>query len=149
MAKAVIDRSMQSLGGLGLCQDTPLAHMWANARVTAIILLYLWRRHVHVFIVARLLFNFDWFESPTDFMNVQVLQLADGPDEVHMASLAKHEIGNPCEPRPDRQPAAAPVHSWNQSEIQISQNWMRDELKGIYGYVSCKGRVKWLLLPLH
>ena len=88
MAKAVIDRSMQSLGGLGLCQDTPLAHMWANARVTAIIL------HVHIFIIARLSFNFDWFESPTDFMNAQVLQLADGPDEVHMASLAKHEIGN-------------------------------------------------------
>ena len=40
MAKTVIDRSMQSLGGLGLCQDTPLAHMWANARVIAIILLH-------------------------------------------------------------------------------------------------------------
>lgn len=33
MAKRVVDRSMQSLGGLGLSQDTPLAHMWTSARV--------------------------------------------------------------------------------------------------------------------
>jgi acyl-CoA dehydrogenase len=53
MAKTVIDRAMQSYGGMGLSQDTPLAHLWANARV---------------------------------------LQLADGPDEVHIASLAKQEL---------------------------------------------------------
>jgi alkylation response protein AidB-like acyl-CoA dehydrogenase len=33
MAKAVIDRSIQAHGGLGLCQDSPLAHFWTAARV--------------------------------------------------------------------------------------------------------------------
>lgn len=53
MAKRVIDRAMQSHGGMGLSQDTPLAYMWTAARV---------------------------------------LQLADGPDEVHLESLAKAEL---------------------------------------------------------
>lgn len=32
MALAVIDRAIQSFGGAGVCQDTPLANMWANIR---------------------------------------------------------------------------------------------------------------------
>lgn len=53
MAKRVIDRAMQAHGGMGLSQDTPLAYLWACARV---------------------------------------LQLADGPDEVHLESIAKAEL---------------------------------------------------------
>lgn len=53
MAKQVIDRAMQSHGGMGLSQDTPLAHFWTWARI---------------------------------------LQLADGPDEVHITAIAKSEI---------------------------------------------------------
>ena len=50
MACAVIDRAIQIHGGLGVCQDSFLAHAWAAARA---------------------------------------LRLADGPDEVHIAALAK------------------------------------------------------------
>jgi len=32
MALTVIDRAVQSFGGAGVSQDTPLAHMWANIR---------------------------------------------------------------------------------------------------------------------
>ncbi|ESZ97783.1 acyl-CoA dehydrogenase family member 11 [Sclerotinia borealis F-4128] len=32
MALTVIDRAVQSFGGAGVCQDTPLASMWANIR---------------------------------------------------------------------------------------------------------------------
>lgn len=53
MARTVIDRAMQVFGGMGVSQDTPLAHLFTAARV---------------------------------------LQLADGPDEVHMTALAKAEI---------------------------------------------------------
>ena len=52
MTKKVVDRAIQVYGGMGVSQDTPLAHFWASARV---------------------------------------LQLADGPDEVHIAALAKQE----------------------------------------------------------
>lgn len=31
-ALTVIDRAVQSFGGMGVCQDTPLANMWANIR---------------------------------------------------------------------------------------------------------------------
>jgi acyl-CoA dehydrogenase len=50
MACTVIDRAIQIHGGLGVCQDTFLAHAYAGARA---------------------------------------LRLADGPDEVHIAALAK------------------------------------------------------------
>ena len=50
MACAVIDRALQVHGGLGVCQDSFLAHAYAAARS---------------------------------------LRLADGPDEVHIAALAK------------------------------------------------------------
>ena len=50
MACAVIDRAIQIHGGLGVCQDSFLAHAYATARA---------------------------------------LRLADGPDEVHIAALAK------------------------------------------------------------
>jgi acyl-CoA dehydrogenase len=50
MACTVIDRAIQIHGGLGVCQDSFLAHAYAGARA---------------------------------------LRLADGPDEVHMAALAK------------------------------------------------------------
>lgn len=49
----VLDRAVQSFGGAGVSQDTPLAALWAGART---------------------------------------LHLADGPDEVHEASLARREI---------------------------------------------------------
>lgn len=32
MALKVIDRAVQTYGGEGICQDTPLAYMWAQAR---------------------------------------------------------------------------------------------------------------------
>jgi len=32
MALTVIDRAVQAFGGAGVCQDTPLANMWANIR---------------------------------------------------------------------------------------------------------------------
>jgi acyl-CoA dehydrogenase len=32
MALTVIDRAIQSFGGAGVCQDTPLANMWAGIR---------------------------------------------------------------------------------------------------------------------
>src|ERR1700733_10627568 len=32
MALTVIDRAVQSFGGAGVCQDTPLANMWAQIR---------------------------------------------------------------------------------------------------------------------
>lgn len=53
MVLRVIDRAIQSHGGAGVSQVTPLAHLWASART---------------------------------------LRLADGPDEVHIASLARKEI---------------------------------------------------------
>ena len=37
MAKRVIDRAMQSHGGMGLSQDTPLAHMWTWARTLQLV----------------------------------------------------------------------------------------------------------------
>ncbi|RDW76942.1 acyl-CoA dehydrogenase family member 11 [Coleophoma cylindrospora] len=37
MTLTVIDRAMQSFGGAGLSQDTPLAAMWANARTLRIV----------------------------------------------------------------------------------------------------------------
>jgi acyl-CoA dehydrogenase len=53
MALGVVDRAIQAHGGAGVCQDTPLPHMWAHART---------------------------------------LRLADGPDEVHLLSLARQEL---------------------------------------------------------
>ena len=49
----VLDRAIQAFGGAGVCQDTPLAHFWAESRI---------------------------------------LRLADGPDEVHRAGVAKLEL---------------------------------------------------------
>ncbi len=49
----IIDRAIQTHGGAGVCQDTPLADFW---------------------IVARM------------------LRIADGPDEVHLESIAKMEL---------------------------------------------------------
>ena len=53
VALQVVDRAIQAHGGMGVCQDTPLAHFYAAART---------------------------------------LRLADGPDEVHLQSIAKQEI---------------------------------------------------------
>ena len=53
MAQNIVDRAIQIHGGLGVSQDTFLAHAFAWARI---------------------------------------LRLADGPDEVHVASIAKQEI---------------------------------------------------------
>ena len=53
MAAGVIDRAMQVHGGAGMCQDTPLAQMYA------------WHRAMRLF---------------------------DGPDEVHLRSVAKAEL---------------------------------------------------------
>jgi acyl-CoA dehydrogenase len=49
----VIDRAIQTHGGAGVTDDTPLAHLWVNARM---------------------------------------LQIADGPDEVHKMSVARREL---------------------------------------------------------
>ena len=53
MACAVIDRAMQVHGGLGMCDDVPLARMYG------------WHRALRVF---------------------------DGPDEVHLRSIARWEL---------------------------------------------------------
>lgn len=53
MALEVLDAAIQVHGGAGVCQDTPLAHLWAAART---------------------------------------LRIADGPDEVHLGTLAKLEL---------------------------------------------------------
>ncbi|MDQ1690178.1 MAG: acyl-CoA dehydrogenase [Pseudonocardiales bacterium] len=52
-ASYVLDRAIQTFGGAGVSQDTPLAEMWAGLRT---------------------------------------LHLADGPDEVHLRSVARVEI---------------------------------------------------------
>jgi acyl-CoA dehydrogenase len=67
VALSVLDRAIQVHGGMGVCQDTPLAGMWAGART---------------------------------------LRLADGPDEVHLRSVARQEIGNVIG-RPSRTSASA------------------------------------------
>jgi alkylation response protein AidB-like acyl-CoA dehydrogenase len=51
--KTIVDRAVQAHGGAGVCQDTPLARMWAGLRT---------------------------------------MQLADGPDEVHMVTIGKLEV---------------------------------------------------------
>ncbi len=53
MALRVIDRAIQIFGGMGVCDDTPLAYFYAMIRT---------------------------------------LRLADGPDEVHMETIAKLEL---------------------------------------------------------
>lgn len=53
VACAVIDRAIQVHGGAGVCDDTPLASMYAHART---------------------------------------LRIADGPDEVHVRSVARQEL---------------------------------------------------------
>ena len=53
MALGVIDRAIQTHGGAGVSQDTPLAALWIYARS---------------------------------------LRIADGPDEVHLHSVAKAEL---------------------------------------------------------
>jgi acyl-CoA dehydrogenase len=53
MALKVLDRAIQTHGGAGVSQDTPLAQAWAGART---------------------------------------LRIADGPDEVHLLSLARQEL---------------------------------------------------------
>lgn len=37
MALTVIDRAVQAYGGAGVCQDTPLANMWAQGRTMRIV----------------------------------------------------------------------------------------------------------------
>jgi acyl-CoA dehydrogenase len=53
MTEWVLDKAIQAYGAAGVSQDSPLAHLWAQART---------------------------------------LRLADGPDEVHRASLARREL---------------------------------------------------------
>lgn len=53
VALEVLDAAIQVHGGAGVCQDTPLAHLWAAART---------------------------------------LRIADGPDEVHLGTIAKLEL---------------------------------------------------------
>lgn len=53
MAEKVIDRAIQTHGGLGVCQDSFLPFAWTIARM---------------------------------------LRIADGPDEVHLDSVAKMEL---------------------------------------------------------
>ena len=54
MACDVVDRAIQVHGGMGVCDDVPLAAMYAGLRT---------------------------------------LRIADGPDEVHLRSVARVELG--------------------------------------------------------
>ncbi len=67
VATAVIDRAIQVHGGLGICDDVPLARMWG------------WHRAMRVF---------------------------DGPDEVHLRSVARAEFS-----RHRRERENAPLHA--------------------------------------
>jgi acyl-CoA dehydrogenase len=53
VARYVLDRAIQAHGGAGVTEDTPIARMWASARI---------------------------------------LGIADGPDEVHLRTVARHEL---------------------------------------------------------
>ncbi len=77
LAQMVIDQAMQIHGGAGMCEDFPLAAMFANARL---------------------------------------LRLADGPDEVHRALIAKLEL----KPHADRL-GLAPVERDNSAKSLIDQ----------------------------
>ncbi|MBS1699478.1 MAG: acyl-CoA dehydrogenase family protein [Actinobacteria bacterium] len=52
-ARSVLNRAIQAFGGAGVTEDTPIARMWASARI---------------------------------------LGIADGPDEVHLRSVARQEM---------------------------------------------------------
>lgn len=52
-ARSVLNRAVQAFGGMGVTDDTPIARMWASARI---------------------------------------LGIADGPDEVHLRSVARQEL---------------------------------------------------------
>ncbi|MEJ1089842.1 acyl-CoA dehydrogenase family protein [Microbacterium sp. Mu-80] len=52
-ARSVLNRAIQAFGGMGVTDDTPIARMWASARI---------------------------------------LGIADGPDEVHLRSVARQEM---------------------------------------------------------
>ncbi|MCR2824152.1 acyl-CoA dehydrogenase family protein [Microbacterium sp. zg.Y909] len=52
-ARSVLNRAIQAFGGMGVTDDTPIARMWASARI---------------------------------------LGIADGPDEVHLRSVARQEL---------------------------------------------------------
>lgn len=52
-ARSVLNRAIQAFGGMGVTDDTPIARMWASARI---------------------------------------LGIADGPDEVHLRSIARQEL---------------------------------------------------------
>jgi hypothetical protein len=81
VALSVLDRAIQVHGGMGVCQDTPLAGMWAGART---------------------------------------LRLADGPDEVHLRSVARQEIGNVIG-RPSRSNGAASESSASSSSAPTGE----------------------------
>jgi acyl-CoA dehydrogenase len=62
VAQAVLDRAIQVHGGAGVSADTPLARMWATARI---------------------------------------LRIADGPDEVHVETVARRELARFRQREPD------------------------------------------------
>ncbi|MFN8201784.1 MAG: acyl-CoA dehydrogenase family protein [Solirubrobacteraceae bacterium] len=68
VAMQVIDRAIQVFGAGGLCEDFPLAHAYAHARL---------------------------------------LRLADGPDEVHLRTVARQELKRRAKAVPDAAPVAA------------------------------------------
>jgi acyl-CoA dehydrogenase len=74
MALKVVDRAMQAFGAEGICQDQPLAQMWAGLRT----LRYADVRHAIVHSVclahAHFLYHFQ------------------GPDEVHMLQIGRQEL---------------------------------------------------------
>jgi acyl-CoA dehydrogenase len=71
MALTVIDRAVQVHGAMGVCQDTPLANMWA---------------HVSSYPPRPVTTN------NTDLQfQIRTLRIADGPDEAHLQQLGKRE----------------------------------------------------------
>jgi acyl-CoA dehydrogenase len=62
-----LDYAIQAFGAMGVCQDTPLAQMWAQARTMRV-------------------------RSPSYLVSItDHKQIVDGPDEVHMLQLGRNE----------------------------------------------------------
>eukprot|EP00842_Homolaphlyctis_polyrhiza_P004973 jgi/Hompol1/5477/HPOL_000916-RA len=87
MTLRVLDRAIQAHGAMGVCQDTPLASLYAFSRTLRIADGKMSRMLVNG-IVMILNSNPDQHYSPND----AIAAVAAGPDEVHAMQIAKTEL---------------------------------------------------------